>query len=62
MRCLVGEVLYDFPSPNYGSIDKGFEYTEFLIQKWGGNPLVSIAVEPHALYTCNADLLTRRTA
>lgn len=59
MRCLVGEVLYDFPSPNYGSIDKGFEYTEFLIQKWGGHPLISIAVEPHALYTCNADLLTR---
>ena len=59
MRCLVGEVLYDFPSPNYGPIDKGFEYTEFLIQKWSGNPLVSIAVEPHALYTCNADLLTR---
>ena len=59
MRCLVGEVLYDFPSPNYGPIAKGFEYTEFLIQKWRGNPLVSIAVEPHALYTCSADLLTR---
>ena len=28
MRCLVGEVLYDFPSPNYGPIEKGFEYTE----------------------------------
>jgi 5-methylthioadenosine/S-adenosylhomocysteine deaminase len=59
MRCLVGEVLYDFPSPNYGLIDKGFEYTEFLIRKWSGNSLVSIAVEPHALYTCNADLLTK---
>jgi 5-methylthioadenosine/S-adenosylhomocysteine deaminase len=59
MRCVVGEVLYDFPSPNYGPIDKGFEYTEFLIRKWAGNPLVSIAVEPHALYTCSADLLTK---
>ena len=45
--------------PIMDPIDKGFEYTEFLIQKWSGNPLVSIAVEPHALYTCNADLLTR---
>ena len=26
MRCLVGEVLYDFHSPNYGAIEKGFEY------------------------------------
>ncbi|MCX5881018.1 MAG: amidohydrolase family protein, partial [Deltaproteobacteria bacterium] len=44
MRSLVGEVLYDFPSPNYGPIEKGFEYTERLIQKWKHDPLVSIAV------------------
>ncbi|MDO9110148.1 MAG: amidohydrolase family protein, partial [Desulfatirhabdiaceae bacterium] len=57
MRSLVGEVLYDFPSPNYGPIEKGFEYTERLIQKWKNDPLVSIAVEAHALYTCSPDLL-----
>ena len=58
MRCLVGEVLYDFPSPNYGPIEKGLEYTESLIQKWRSDPLVSIAVEPHSLYTCSPELLT----
>ena len=57
MRSLVGEVLYDFPSPNYGSIEKGFEYTERLIQKWKNDPLISIAVEAHSLYTCSPDLL-----
>jgi len=57
MRCLVGEVLYDFDSPNYGSIENGFMYTESLIKKWQGDPLVSIAVEPHALFTCSPDLL-----
>jgi len=57
MRSLVGEVLYDFPSPNYGPIEKGFEYTERLIQKWENDPLVSIAVEAHSLYTCSPDLL-----
>ena len=57
MRCLAGEVLYDFPSPNYGPIEKGFEYTESLIRKWHGDPLVSIAVEAHSLYTCSPDLL-----
>ena len=59
MRCLAGEVLYDFPSPNYGEIENGFEYTESLILKWRGNPLISIAVEPHSLFTCSPDLLTR---
>jgi len=58
MRCLVGEVLYDFDSPNYGPPAQGLKYTESLIEKWKGDPLVSIAVEPHALFTCSPDLLT----
>jgi 5-methylthioadenosine/S-adenosylhomocysteine deaminase len=58
VRCLVGEVLYDFPSPNYGSVEKGIEYTESLIQKWQDDPIVSIAVEPHSLFTCSPELLT----
>jgi 5-methylthioadenosine/S-adenosylhomocysteine deaminase len=57
MRCLVGEVLYDFPSPNYGPVEKGLAYTEKLIQKWQDDPLVSIAVEPHSTYTCSPELL-----
>ena len=59
MRCLVGEVLYDFPSPNYGSIEAGLAYVERLIQKWRDDPLVSVAVEPHSLYTCSPDLLVK---
>jgi len=57
MRALVGEVLYDFPSPNYGPIEKGFEYTEQLVAQWREDPLVSIAVEPHSPYLCAPDLL-----
>jgi len=59
LRCMVGEVLYDFPSPNYGDLESGFAYTEWLIEKWKDNPLVSIAVEPHALFTCKPELLER---
>lgn len=59
MRSLVGEVLYDFDSPNYGPIDNGLKYTEDLINKWQDDPLVSIAVEPHSLFTCSPELLSR---
>ncbi|MBW2609034.1 MAG: amidohydrolase [Deltaproteobacteria bacterium] len=62
MRCLVGEVLYDFDSPNYGSIENGLKYTESLIKKWRNDPLVSIAVAPHALFTCSPDLLSAANA
>ena len=57
MRCLVGEVLYDFDSPNYGPIENGLRYTESLIHEWKDDPLVSIAVEPHSLFTCSPELL-----
>ncbi|MCF8145936.1 MAG: amidohydrolase [Deltaproteobacteria bacterium] len=59
MRCLAGEVLYDFSSPNYGDPENGLAYTEFLIRKWEHHPLISIAVEPHSLFTCSPDLLIR---
>jgi len=57
MRALVGEVLYDFPSPNYGPPEKGLQYTESLIREWEQDALISIAVEPHSLFTCSPDLL-----
>lgn len=57
IRALVGEVLYDFPSPHYGPIENGLRFTESLIEEWQGDPLVRIAVEPHALYTCSSSLL-----
>ena len=59
IRAVVGEVLYDFPSPHYGPIEKGLEFTESLIKHWQKDPLITIAIEPHALYTCSPDLLKK---
>ncbi len=57
MRAVVGEVLYDFPSPNYGPVEKGFRYTEEMIRKWRNDSLISVAVEPHSPYLCAPELL-----
>lgn len=59
MRALVGEVLFDFPSPNYGSIENGFLYTEMLAEKYRNDPLINIAVEPHSTYLCAPGLLEK---
>ena len=57
MRCLIGEVLFDFPSPNIKTPQAGIAYTRMLIEKWQKDPLINIIVEPHALYTCSPALL-----
>ncbi len=62
MRAVVGEVIYDFPSPNYGPVEDGLKYTEALIEKWRDDPLITIAVEPHSAYVCSPDLLQKARA
>lgn len=59
LRGCLGEVLYDFPSPHYGDIDSGFDFTADLIDHYKDHPRISILVMPHALYTCSPDLLRR---
>jgi len=57
MRCLLGEVLFDFPSPSFKTPAEGLACTERLLKKWADDALVNIMVEPHSLYTCSTELL-----
>ncbi len=58
LRCLIGEVLFDFPSPNFNTPEEGLAYTRMLIEKWTDDSLINIIVQPHALYTCSPSLLS----
>jgi 5-methylthioadenosine/S-adenosylhomocysteine deaminase len=57
IRVVVGEALLNFSTPNCKTPEEGLKYAEELIQKWKDDPLVSVAVAPHAPYTCSAALL-----
>ena len=57
IRAVVGEVLYDFPSPNYGPPAAGLKFSEDLYRAWQGHPLIQVAIQPHAVYTCSPELL-----
>jgi 5-methylthioadenosine/S-adenosylhomocysteine deaminase len=62
IRAVVGEVLYDFPSPNYGSPANGLKFTGELCRAYQGHERVRVAVQPHAVYTCSPDLLEKSKA
>jgi 5-methylthioadenosine/S-adenosylhomocysteine deaminase len=59
IRAVVGEVLYDFPSPNYGPPAAGLKFSEDLCRAWQDHPLVRVAIQPHAVYTCSPELLVQ---
>ncbi|MCB2186508.1 MAG: amidohydrolase [Deltaproteobacteria bacterium] len=59
LRAVVGEVIYDFPSPSYGELPNGYRITEELLAAWQDHPRVRAAVMPHALYTCSQPLMER---
>jgi len=62
MRCLIGEVLFDFPSPNAKTPADGLGYSRALLERWADDPLIRVIVEPHALYTCSPPLLMEAKA
>lgn len=57
LRAVVGEVLYDFPSPHYGALENGFAFTKSFIEEWRGHERITVSVDPHAVYTCSPALL-----
>ena len=59
VRAWIGEVLYDFPSPCYGELENGFSYLDQLFADYADHELISITVDPHAVYTCSPELLRR---
>jgi len=62
MRCLLGEGLFDFPSPSCQTPAEGLAYSRRLIEKWRNHPRIGVLITPHSLYTCSHDLLIEAKA
>jgi len=59
LRALLGEGLFDFPSPGYGPLEKGLELTESLLKEFERDSFINIAVSPHTLYTCSKETVKK---
>lgn len=62
LRALVGEGVLSFPTPSASGPEAGLALTEKLLADWGGHPLITPTVAPHAPYTCSAELLQSLSA
>src|SRR6202046_3159744 len=54
---VLGETLIGFPSPDSKTPAAALAYTESFLKHWRGDPLITPAVAPHAIYTCSEELL-----
>ncbi|WP_456431790.1 amidohydrolase family protein [Thermosulfuriphilus sp.] len=59
VRAVVGEGLFDFPSPGYGPLEAGLRLTEDLLLAYRDHPRIKVMVCPHALYTCSPETLKK---
>jgi len=57
MRGVLGETIIGFPVPDAKTPQDALAWTERYIQRYRGDPLVTPAVAPHALYTNSAETL-----
>lgn len=59
LKALLGEGLFDFPSPGYGPLERGLALTEELLKAFERHSKIKIAVSPHTLYTCSPDTIKK---
>ncbi len=57
LRSAIGEVIFDFPSPNYGEVESGLACIEEMFAMYSSHPLTTVTVDPHSAYTCSPKLL-----
>ncbi len=57
MRGVLGETIIGFPAPDNKTSAAAFAYTEKFLTHWKNDPLITPAVAPHSIYTCNEQLL-----
>jgi 5-methylthioadenosine/S-adenosylhomocysteine deaminase len=62
MRGVLGETIVDFPAPDHKTPSAAFAYTQKLIDRWKGDPLITPAVAPHSIYTLSTENLKTAAA
>ncbi|HUJ23219.1 MAG TPA: amidohydrolase family protein, partial [Bryobacteraceae bacterium] len=62
MRGVLGETIIGFPSPDAKTPADALRFTEQFLRRFRGDPLITPAVAPHAVYTNSDETLRRARA
>jgi 5-methylthioadenosine/S-adenosylhomocysteine deaminase len=62
MRVVLGEALFETAGPNKLPFPEALDFVRHLLDAYRGDPLVSVAVQPHSTYTVSPDNLLRAKA
>ncbi len=57
LRAVLGQTMIDFPVADSRDWSEAMSRTESFIRRWKGDPLITPAPAPHALYTVSGDHL-----
>jgi len=57
MRGIIGEAVFDFPSPSRATPQESLQYIRELNEQFKDHPLINVAVAVHAPYTCSPDII-----
>jgi 5-methylthioadenosine/S-adenosylhomocysteine deaminase len=57
MRGIIGEAIFDFPSPSRATPQESMQFTRELHSRFQGHSLINVSVAVHAPYTCSPDLI-----
>ena len=58
MRGVLGETIIGFPSPDAKTPADSLRFTEKFLEQFQGDPLITAAVAPHAIYTNSDETLS----
>ena len=59
LRAVVGQGIFDIPTPDSKNAAEGLARGERLLSKWRGHPRVRAALAPHACYTVGPETFRR---
>lgn len=62
LRVVAGESFFAFPSPFFPTADECWDAIRALEDRYRGEPLVSVSVSPHSIYTVGPDYLEQSYA